>query len=197
MGLIVIEGATSVTISGLELSVPLVGFSPPSGSFSSLSQANQSLLSEFAAGLQIAIGIFAEACADLAVVDCTFELPDPGQANSFGAGIFATGTMTDLEITGCTFQSANAHWSSSELIKVSGTRARQSPCRPVLRLPFDSKLVAVGGAMGVSRCHGFGHLVGLGARCQALYLVGLTMGRGLTAFGPNENQNEACAAAKP
>ena len=107
LGLIVIEGATSVTIRGLELSVPLVGFSPPSGSFSSLSQANQSLLGEFSTGLQVAIGISADGCAGLTVEDCTFKLPDPGQANSFGAGIFATGAMTDLEITGCTFQSAN------------------------------------------------------------------------------------------
>ncbi len=108
LGLIVIEGATSVTIQGLELTVPLVGFSPPSGSFSTLSQANQSLLEAFSTGLQVAIGISADGSAGLTVEDCTFELPDPGQANSFAAGIFATGTMTDLEITGCTFQSAKA-----------------------------------------------------------------------------------------
>ena len=45
--------------------------------------------------------------AGLTVEDCTFELPDPGQANCFGAGIYATGVMGGVEITGCTVQSAN------------------------------------------------------------------------------------------
>jgi pSer/pThr/pTyr-binding forkhead associated (FHA) protein len=107
LGLIVVEGATSVTIRGLELSVPLVGFSPPAGSFASLSQANRPLLETFSTELQVAIGISVAGSAGLTVEDCTFQLPDPGQANSFGAGIFATGAMDDLEITGCTFQSVN------------------------------------------------------------------------------------------
>jgi hypothetical protein len=107
VGLITVEGATSVTIRGLELSVPLVGFSPPAGSFASLSQANQSLLDTFSTGLQVAIGISAAGSAGLTVEDCTFQLPDPGQANSFGAGLLATGAMDDLEVTGCTFQSVN------------------------------------------------------------------------------------------
>lgn len=108
LGLIAIEGATSVTIRGLRLTMPLTGFSPPSGSFSSLSDANQSLLGEFSAGLQVAIGISASGSAGLTVEDCVFELPDPARANSFSAGIFATGAMNDLKITGCSFQSAIA-----------------------------------------------------------------------------------------
>jgi len=106
-GLIVMQDTSSVTIRGIWLSVPLTPFSPPSGSFSSLPQANQSLLTQFAAGLPVAIGISVNGSAGLTIEDCTFELPDPGQAKSFGAGIFATGAMNDLEITGCTFQSAN------------------------------------------------------------------------------------------
>ena len=106
-GLIAIQGMTSVTIRGVELSVPLTAFSPPSGSFSTVPQVNQPLLTTFSTGLQVAIGISAADSAGLSIEDCTFELPDPGDANCFGAGIFATGTITDLEITGCTFQSAN------------------------------------------------------------------------------------------
>ena len=106
-GLIAIQGMNSATIRGVWLSVPLAAFSPPSGSFSTVPQANQPLLTTFSTGLQVAIGISAADSAGLTIEDCTFEFPDPGQANSFGAGIFATGTITDLEITGCTFQSAN------------------------------------------------------------------------------------------
>ena len=108
-GLIVMQDMSSVTIRGIWLSVPLTPFSPPSGSFSSLPQANQSLLGAFSAGVgvQVAIGISVNGSVSTTIEDCTFELPDPGQANSFGAGIFATGAMNDLQIAGCTFQSAN------------------------------------------------------------------------------------------
>ena len=106
-GLIVMQDVSSVTIRNVWLSVPLAtGFSPPPGSFG-LSQANQSLLEQFSTGLQVAIGISVDGSAGLTVEDCTFELPDPGQANSFGAGIYATGAMNDLKIKGCVFQSAS------------------------------------------------------------------------------------------
>jgi hypothetical protein len=108
LGLIVAQGATSVTIQGIELSVPLVGFSPPSGSFSGLPEANQELLQTFSAGLQVAIGISVADITGLVIEDCTFAFPDPGQANVFGAAVYATGAMDGVTITGCTFQSANA-----------------------------------------------------------------------------------------
>ena len=107
LGLIVIEGAGSVTIRGLQLSVPLVGFTPPADAFSGLPQANQALLQAVATGLEVAIGISASNVSGLTVQDCTFGFPDPGQANVFSAGIYATGAMKDVEITRCTFQSAN------------------------------------------------------------------------------------------
>ena len=105
LGLIVIQGANSVTVRDVELSVPLVGFTPASDAFSNL--PNQQLLQAFATGLQIAIGISATDSAGLTVENCTFNFPDPGQANVFGAGIYATGVMHGVEITRCTFQSAS------------------------------------------------------------------------------------------
>jgi hypothetical protein len=107
LGLIVIELASSVTIRGLELSVPLVRFTPAANAFNGLPQENAALLQAFATGLEVAIGVFAHDAADLVVENCTFAFPDPGQANLFGAGIYATGAMDDVEITRCTFQSAN------------------------------------------------------------------------------------------
>jgi IPT/TIG domain len=106
LGLIVIQGAGPVTIRGIELSVPLVGFSPPANSFEGLPQQNQELLQTFSAGLQVAIGISANDATGLTIADCTFNF-DPGQANVFGAGIYATGTVDGIAVTGCTFQSAN------------------------------------------------------------------------------------------
>ena len=107
LGLIVMQGVSSVTIRGIELSVPLAGFSPPAGSFSGLPEPNQVLLNAFSTGLQVAIGISVDNSAGLTVEDCTYDLPDPGQANVFGAGIFATGPMEGTNITGCTFQCAS------------------------------------------------------------------------------------------
>jgi IPT/TIG domain len=107
LGLIVLQGASPVTVRGVELSVPLVGFAPASDAFQGLPTANQTLLQAFATGLQVAIGISASDSAGLLVEDCTFSFPDPGSANVFGAGIYATGAMDGVEITRCTFQSAN------------------------------------------------------------------------------------------
>jgi hypothetical protein len=104
-GLITIRDAASVTIRGVELSPPSVRISPGVRLFAGLHPQNNGLLREFTRGLRVAIGISAHDCADLTIEDCIFDLPGPGRANSFGAGIFATGGMDGAEITGCTFQS--------------------------------------------------------------------------------------------
>jgi Family of unknown function (DUF6519)/IPT/TIG domain len=107
LGLIVVQGAGQVRIRGVGLSVPLVAFSPAAGAFSGLPAANQTLLDAFSTGLQVAIGMSVTSPAGLAVEDCTFTFPDPGQANVFGAGIYASGALDGVTVTGCTFQSAS------------------------------------------------------------------------------------------
>jgi Family of unknown function (DUF6519)/IPT/TIG domain len=107
LGLIALRQVNSATIRGIELAAPLVGFSPPPNSFSGLPTVNLTLLEQFSTGLQVAIGLSADNAAGLTIEDCTFDFPDPGQSNALGAGIFATGVMTDVEIKGCTFGSAN------------------------------------------------------------------------------------------
>ena len=102
LGLIAIRDATSVTIRGIELTPPYVRFSPAERSFSGM--RNHDLLRDFSRELHVAIGISVHDSAGLTVENCTFSHPDPGQTNSFSAGIFATGAMEDIEITGCTFQ---------------------------------------------------------------------------------------------
>ena len=109
LGLIVVEGATAVTIRGLTLAMPPVTFPVPAGSFSALSDANQTLLAEYTKGLQVLIGISVSgSTTGLTVEDCIFELPDPSGASSFSAGIFATSAMSGLTIRGCGFESATA-----------------------------------------------------------------------------------------
>ncbi len=105
-GLITMQEVNAVTIRGIQLSVPLVSFSPSPDSFSGLLGTTRGVLEAFARGLQVGIGISVDGSAGLIVENCTFEFPDPGTANTFGAGIFATGAMDGAEVTGCTFRSA-------------------------------------------------------------------------------------------
>jgi hypothetical protein len=107
LGLIVIEGATSVTVRDMELQVPLVGFTPPAGAFASLPATNQELLGAYTTSLQVGIGIFANNVSGLCVENCAFSFPDPGGSNAFSAGVYTTGAMTGTEITGCSFQTAD------------------------------------------------------------------------------------------
>jgi hypothetical protein len=107
LGLVVVQGANSVTVRDIELSVPLTGFTPAADAFASLPPTNQALLQAYANGLQVTIGLSASNSTGLTVESCTFAFPDPGRANAFGAGIYASGAMDDVEITRCTFASAN------------------------------------------------------------------------------------------
>jgi Family of unknown function (DUF6519)/IPT/TIG domain len=107
LGLIVIQGAGQVRIRGIGFSVPLIAFSPAAGAFSGLPEANQTLLDAYSTGLQVAIGMSVTSPAGLAVEDCTFAFPDPGDANVFGAGINASGALDGVTVSGCTFQSAS------------------------------------------------------------------------------------------
>jgi hypothetical protein len=104
LGLIVIQGATSVTVRGVELVLPMVGFTPAAGAFSGLPANNKALLEAFASGLRVAIGISASNSSALHVTDCSFGFPDPGQANLLGAAIHGTGVVAGTEITRCRFQ---------------------------------------------------------------------------------------------
>ncbi len=111
LGLIVLEGPRAVTIRGIEFVQPLVSFAPPADAFTALSTAanstvNQTLLDEFGRNLLVAIGVSAQNTPALVVEDCTFTFAAPNQAappNLFAAGIFASGSLTGVTVSRCTF----------------------------------------------------------------------------------------------
>jgi hypothetical protein len=107
-GLIAVQGASSVTIRGIELAPAPVAATVPASSFAGLSSQNQVLLDAFGTQLQVAFGITASSAAGLTVEDCTFTMPAPGGTNFFGAGVYASGTMTGTAVANCTFGSAAA-----------------------------------------------------------------------------------------
>ena len=123
-GLIAVQGASSVTIRGVELAPAPVAFTPPAGSFGG---QNQVLLDAFGTQLQVAFGISASNAAGLTIEDCTFSLPAPGGANFFGAGIYATGTMTGVAVTNCTFQSAATLTTAPFYDLAAGTQPQPQP----------------------------------------------------------------------
>jgi hypothetical protein len=143
-GLIAVQGASSVTIRGIDLSPPLVA-SPPVGSLSGLPQQNQVLLTAFGTGLQVAFGITASSAADVTIEDCTFTLPDPGTANFFGAGIYASGTLDGVTVAGCTFQSAAPAATVPFYDLAAGN---QRPPQPPWQLSFGCLQVPIGPAGG-------------------------------------------------
>ncbi len=107
LGLIAVQGLDSVTISGIDLVAPYVPFAPPQDSFAGLPGANQDLFKSYSIGLKVAIAISAADATGLTVQDCTFAFRRTSEADIFGAAVFATGTMTGLALTGCTFISDN------------------------------------------------------------------------------------------
>jgi hypothetical protein len=106
LGLIVITGASSVSLRGLELRLPPTDFSPTSGAFASLSSANVALLSDYAAELAVAIGVTVQGASDLSLCDCRFAFPAAGGRSLFAAGVYASGTIERLTLDGCSFSLA-------------------------------------------------------------------------------------------
>jgi hypothetical protein len=108
LGTVVIEGAASVTLEGLQFQVPLVDFAPTPGAFSGLASQNVALLDSYANSLAVAIGISVQGATDLAISDCNFNFPDLGQTSVFGAGIYASGEVKGLSLERCDFSLAPA-----------------------------------------------------------------------------------------
>jgi hypothetical protein len=147
LGLIVVQGANSVTVRDIELSVPLTGFTPAADAFASLPPDNQALMQAYASGLQVAIGLSAGNSTGLTVENCTFTFPDPGGANTFGAGIYASGAVDDVEVTRCTFASASPPTTTPFLDLAAGGQVQ-----PPYQLTFGYLQVATpDGAAGSSQ----------------------------------------------
>ena len=147
LGLIVVQGANSVTVQDIELSVPLTGFTPAAGAFASLPPTNQALLQAYANGLQVAIGLSVSNSTSLTLENCTFAFPDLGGANTFGAGIYASEAMDDVEVTRCTFASASPPVTTPFLDLAAGTQVE-----PPYQLTFGYLQVATAdGSAGSSQ----------------------------------------------
>jgi hypothetical protein len=108
LGLVVIAGAKGVTLQGLELELPLVDFAPAAGAFTSLTSQNSALLDGYTAKLAVAIGVTVQGADDASITGCHFAFPQGGEQSLFAAGVYASGTVERLSLSGCGFALAPA-----------------------------------------------------------------------------------------
>jgi hypothetical protein len=104
LGLVVAETATDLTLRGLEFSLAPTFFGLPGGASDGLTAGRESLLSSYIRDLGVAIGVsLLRGGRSISIDQCTFNFPDLRERNLFGAGIFATGTVTGLTVADCDF----------------------------------------------------------------------------------------------
>jgi hypothetical protein len=103
LGLVVIAGAKGVTVQGLELELPLVEFTPAAGAFTSLTSQSSALLDSYTAKLAVAIGVTVQGADDTSITGCHFAFPQAGEQSLFAAGVYASGTIERLSLSGCGF----------------------------------------------------------------------------------------------
>lgn len=156
LGLVVVQDATSVTISGIGLSLPLVFFRISGKAFAGLPPANQELMQLFSE-VMLAIGISAVSVTGLTVRGCSFDFADPGRrVNVFGAGIYAFGAVDGLAVAECTFQATNPPVQVPFNDLAAGAKAARPPYQltfgylqlPTVRAPVD--IATAGGAGAIT-----------------------------------------------
>jgi hypothetical protein len=109
LGLIVIEGARQVSITGIDIKLPAVAFRTTMESFAALAEAdstnaNRAILEAFTNAVEVATGISATDASSLRIEDCTFEVQRASTDRSlFSAAVLGRGHMIGLQLTGCTF----------------------------------------------------------------------------------------------
>ena len=113
-GLVVLDGVTNITLSGLKLEIPVAQF--PATTFAGLPVSNlATLVPDVVAGVQTlaaAIGVRPVNATNVTIEDCLFDLSGLGEnlpsKNSypFGAGIFACGQCTGMQVKNNQFQGA-------------------------------------------------------------------------------------------
>ncbi len=108
LGLIAIEGASDVTMSGFTIEVPAVPFTAAPGTFAGVADQNQALMEAYASQLDVAIGVSIDGATNLSVDNCSFAFPELGGRSRFAAGIYATATVEGLSVTGCSFGQPDA-----------------------------------------------------------------------------------------
>ena len=103
-GLVVVRGASAVTLKGVCLCLPLAAFTIPAAVVSPLTPQTRSLVSTVFGTVSLSLGIHATDAHALSVKECTFTPPPTnGTGNFLAAGIIADTALHALRVTRCTF----------------------------------------------------------------------------------------------
>jgi hypothetical protein len=108
LGLVFAEGASALTLRGLELALPSVEFPLTEAAIAGVPKERQGLVAAYGKELAVSIGLYLLGAADLLVEDCTFTFPGDGGQNRFAAGILAARAVDGLRVMDCDFKLAEA-----------------------------------------------------------------------------------------
>jgi hypothetical protein len=106
-GLIYVNGASGVSLTGIEFQPVAAPFSAASTAVSNLGTANDTLVGDFAGTVDVAIAVTAVAATDLSLSGCSVLFPQM-TGNGFGAGLLATGVVEGCTVTDCVFTAAES-----------------------------------------------------------------------------------------
>jgi Family of unknown function (DUF6519)/IPT/TIG domain len=102
-GLVVVRGASAVTLKGIGLGLPLAAFTIPAAILSALTPQTQSLVSNVFGTVNLSFGIHATDADALTVEECTFMPPATMTVNFLAAAIIADTALQALQVARCRF----------------------------------------------------------------------------------------------
>ena len=102
-GLVVVRGASAVTLKGIGLGLPLAAFTIPAAILSALTPQTQSLVSKVFGTVNLSFGIHATDADALTIEECTFRPPATMTGNLLAAAIIADTALQALGVARCTF----------------------------------------------------------------------------------------------
>ena len=103
LGLVLVEGQTDFTMRNLDLALPNARFQFGADAIAGVPDELKALFEEYARELVVSIGVYVRGGSDIRFERCRFTFAANTRGNVFGAGVFATGVVTGLEVVDCAF----------------------------------------------------------------------------------------------
>jgi hypothetical protein len=126
LGLIRLESVEDFELRDITLELPLAAYSVAAGTITKavagLPSWSGSLVKSLMRGLHVSIGVYAIGGSGVTIDGCDFEFPQTA-GNVFGAGVFATRRVEQLELAENRFAAPEAETFAIDVLGLIGTRA--------------------------------------------------------------------------
>jgi hypothetical protein len=104
LGLVLADGASRLTLRGLEVALPAVGMPLPEAAIRGVPKERQGLVQAYGKDLSVSIGLHLAGASGVTVERCAFSFAADAKHSLFAAAIFAAGTVDGLDVVDCTFE---------------------------------------------------------------------------------------------